>query len=64
MHLGRDIFGADICIVTRQGISLETKRADPELCADIDIAERVENGSARRFADDRLILEERLVEFL
>jgi hypothetical protein len=64
VHLRRNIFGTDICIVTRKGVSLETKRADPQLCADIDITERVENGSAWGLADNRLILEERLVELL
>ena len=64
VHLRRYILSADISVVPGQGVALKAERTDPDLLANIDVTERVEDGSAGWLANDRLILQKRLVQFL
>jgi hypothetical protein len=56
MHFRRDIFSADVTIVTRKLVPLQTKWTDPYLCSDIDVGERVEDCSTGRLASDRFVI--------
>lgn len=63
MHLRRYILSTDIGIVAGEGVALQAEGADPDLRTHVDIAERIEDGSARWLANDRLILKKWFVEF-
>jgi hypothetical protein len=56
MHFRRDIFSADVSIVTRELVSLQTKWTDPYLRSDIDVGKRVEDCSTGRLASDRFVI--------
>jgi hypothetical protein len=64
MHFRGDIFSADVSIVTRELIPLQTEWTDPYLCSDIDVGERIEDCSTGWLASDRFVIQEGLVELL
>lgn len=74
VKLWRNLLGGDVLVVRRQSVSLQTEGAYPHPCAHVDLAEilsashflhsmcaipeGVEDGLARRFAGDGVILEQ------
>ncbi len=63
MHLRWHILCTDVGVVAGQGIALQAEGAYPDLCSDVDVAERIEDGSTGGLADNRLVLQNGLVEF-
>jgi len=57
MELRRNLFVRNVPIMRRKRISLHTEGTYPALCAQIERAEGVEHGAARRLAGDGLILQ-------
>ena len=56
VHLRRYVLSADIGIVAGKSVALQAEGADPDLCTHVDIAERVEDGSAGWLANNGLVL--------